>query len=270
MRREEVDWAIDMARAEGWNPGLHDAEAFYRADPEGFLIGEIDGEPVGSISAVRYGDDYGFMGLLVIRPEFRGQGHFHPLWRAAVERLEGRTVGGDGVVEQQPNYAGRGLVLAYRNFRFRFAGRVTAGEGVVPVCEVPFDAVRAMDRQTFPAERGEFLRYWLQMPDSVSLAVIDGGELRGFGTIRTCFQGAKIGPLVADTPIVADRLFRALVATRSGGEVFLDVPEPNAWAMGLADRYRMEIVFETGRMYMGPPPNVDLSRLYGVTTFELG
>ena len=48
MRREEVAFAIDLAAQEGWNPGLHDAECFFSADPEGFLIGEMDGEPVGA------------------------------------------------------------------------------------------------------------------------------------------------------------------------------------------------------------------------------
>lgn len=42
MRREEPAFAIDLAAAEGWNPGIHDAECFFSADPGGFLIG-LDG-----------------------------------------------------------------------------------------------------------------------------------------------------------------------------------------------------------------------------------
>ena len=33
MTGAELDFAIDLAAAEGWNPGLHDADAFYAADP---------------------------------------------------------------------------------------------------------------------------------------------------------------------------------------------------------------------------------------------
>jgi len=29
-------------------------------------------------------------------------------------------------------------------------------------------------------------------------------------------------------------------------------------------------VFETARMYTGPDPAIDLAKLFGVTTFELG
>ena len=47
MTRAELDLALGWAAEEGWNPGLSDAAAFFAADPEGFLIAEQDGEPVG-------------------------------------------------------------------------------------------------------------------------------------------------------------------------------------------------------------------------------
>ena len=34
MSRPEVDQLVSWAAHEGWNPGLHDAELFWRADPE--------------------------------------------------------------------------------------------------------------------------------------------------------------------------------------------------------------------------------------------
>ena len=42
MKRNEMDFAIQLAAKEGWNPGLHDAECFYRTDPDGFFIGLLD------------------------------------------------------------------------------------------------------------------------------------------------------------------------------------------------------------------------------------
>ena len=52
MRRQELAFAIDLAAHEGWNPGLHDAECFFAADADGFLIGEVGDKPVGCISAI--------------------------------------------------------------------------------------------------------------------------------------------------------------------------------------------------------------------------
>lgn len=36
MEREDVDFSINLARNECWNPGIHDADAFYARDPDGF------------------------------------------------------------------------------------------------------------------------------------------------------------------------------------------------------------------------------------------
>ena len=63
MTRQEIDIAIDWAAAEGWNPGLHDADCFYAADPHGFLIGLLGDEPIATISAVKYGASFGFLGF---------------------------------------------------------------------------------------------------------------------------------------------------------------------------------------------------------------
>ena len=54
MRKDELDFAIENAAKEGWNPGLHDASSFYSADIDGFLIGLLNDKPIGCISAVSY------------------------------------------------------------------------------------------------------------------------------------------------------------------------------------------------------------------------
>ena len=126
MRRDEVDLAVEWAAAEGWNPGLHDAGCFLAADPQGFLVGELDGEPVAVISAVRYGRDFGFVGFYIVRPGARGRGYGLAIWGEAMRRLEGRNVGLDGVVEQQANYRKSGFELAHRNVRYEGRGSGSA------------------------------------------------------------------------------------------------------------------------------------------------
>src|SRR5271169_1324234 len=93
MTKDELVHALDWAADEGWNPGLFDAESFHAADPDGFLLGELDGEPIGSVSAVRYGTEFGFLGFYIVKPAYRGQGYGLRLWRAAMDRLGSRNVG---------------------------------------------------------------------------------------------------------------------------------------------------------------------------------
>jgi ribosomal protein S18 acetylase RimI-like enzyme len=277
MSLQELDMVLDWAAAEGWNPGWQDAASFYAADPGGFLLGAVDGEPVASIFAVQYGTGFGFIGGYIVRPGLRGRGHGMALWRAGMARLAGRNVGLDGVPAQQANYARSGFRLAHRNVRYAGLGSgLPAGDRVLPLGPQDIDEVVAYDRAFFPAPRAQFMRHWLQQEGSIALGLRDdgqhdGGALLGYAVLRPCRSGFKIGPLCADSPQAAEELMQALRGRVPAGEpVFLDVPEPNAAALALARRHGMQPCFETARMYTGADPGLPLERQYGITTFELG
>jgi len=277
MRRPELDLAVDWAAAEGWNPGLRDADAFWAADPDGFWLAELAGEPVASISVVRYTPDYGFLGFYICRPEHRGKGLGHALWHVGMRHLGGRCVGLDGVVAQQANYRKSGFALDRRNIRFgaeRPAPPEIAapppGLEVLPAGAVPFAEIAAYDRPCFGVPRDAFLRAWLTQPGHVALAARRSGHLAGYAVLRPCRQGAKIGPLFADGPGEAAALFGALLGAAPAGPVFLDVPEPHAAAVALVQSAGMSPVFETARMHTRAPPPVEASRVFGITSFELG
>ncbi len=262
---------LDWAAAEGWNPGLEDAEPFHATDPGGFLLARLDGEPVGCISVVRYPGGFGFLGFYIVRPEYRGRGFGLTLWRAGMERLADCNVGLDGVVAQQENYRRSGFVLAHRNLRWGgvVKARPLDDPRVVPLDRVPFETVLAYDRSCFGFERRAFLERWIARP-RVALGFLERGRLLGLGVIRACRRGFKIGPLFADRADAAEALFLALCAEARGEPVFLDPPEPNGEATALALRHGLLPVFETARMYTKADPGLPLSRIFGITTFELG
>lgn len=271
MGRNDLELALSWAAAEGWNPGRYDATPFHVADPEGFLMVEAAGEPAACISVVRYSPGFGFLGLYIARPERRGQGLGLAVWRAGMARLEGCLVGLDGVIAQQANYRKSGFVLAHRNVRY--AGqppRTAPTAGLVELRALPFDQLLAYDRPLFPTKRAAFLAAWVGMPEAVGLAVLRDGALAGVGMARPCRDGWKVGPLFADDEAIAEAIFLGLGARLPGGPIFLDVPEVNPAAVRLAERYGLQPAFETARMYSGPAPAIDLARVYGITTFELG
>lgn len=263
---------LDWARQEGWNPGVGDAEAFYRADPEGFLIGRIDGEPAAAISAVRYGPHYGFLGLYICRPEFRGRGYGMTMWQEAMKTLGDRVVGLDGVPAQIANYGKSGFALAYNNARFAGPLRLDAPADprLRTVDDGLADGVVAFDAGFVPERRDRFIRGWVSSSDRTAIALVEDGAVTGYGVIREASEGQRIGPLFASSETDADILFRALCADRAGETVFIDMPLPNRGAMALAERYGMVPGFETSRMYRGPAPELPVDRIFGVTTLELG
>lgn len=274
MTADEVELAIEWAAAEGWNPGLHDAVCFRAADPDGFLVGIWRGEPVGCMSAVAYDGHFGFIGLYIVKPAFRGKGLGLRIWQRGIAYLGARNIGLDGVVARQADYRKSGFQLAWRNIRYqRIASDSTTStrdDTLRELRDIPFDKLTTYDHAFFPSSRERFLRAWIAQPDAVALASIVDGTIRGYGVLRRCREGRKIGPLFADDAQTAEALFAALTAQCPGETIVLDVPEPNAAAVALADRHGMTSVFETARMYTQQTPDIPLARLFGVTSFELG
>jgi ribosomal protein S18 acetylase RimI-like enzyme len=270
MTLPDLERALDWAAAEGWNPGLHDAASFHAADPAGFLLGELAGEPVGCIATVGYGPAYGSLGLYSVRPPFRGRGLGLAIWNAGLAYLGGRTVGLDAVAAQQGNYEKSGFRLAYRNVRYEGTGGGAVPAGVADLETVPFEDMLAYDRQCFPAARPDFLRGWVRPPGGAAFGVRRGDRLAGYGVLRPCRCGYKIGPLFADDASAADDLFRALAASAAGAAVFVDVPEANPAALALVRRHGLHEVFATARMYTNAAPRLSLRRIFGVTSLELG
>lgn len=273
MSRQQVDIAIQWAAAEGWNPGLHDAVCFYTADPNGFLIGLLGDEPIATISAVKYGETFGFLGLYIVKPDYRGKGYGIQIWNAGLEYLANRTIGLDSVVAQQDNYKKSGFVLAYRHVRYQGTsdGQHQVHAGIVPLSELTFDDVYIYDKAFFPDDRVDFLKYWINQPQGIALGILQNRKLTGYGVLRRCRSGYKIGPLFADNPEFAEYLFAALKSyIPEGDSFFLDVPEVNPAAVDLAKRHSMTVTFETARMYKGQCRDMPINRMFGVTTLELG
>ena len=154
---QEVERLVDWAAGEGWNPGLGDAAVFRAADPEGFIGAFVDGEMVAGISAVAYGERFGFIGLYICHPDRRGEGHGKAVWDAGMARLGNRTIGLDGVVEQQANYRRMGFEPDYETIRYSGhvdsgdAAGLTLGGDIRPLTPDLIADVLAYDRGCFPA-----------------------------------------------------------------------------------------------------------------------
>lgn len=270
LTSSEVATAIEWAANEGWNPGLHDAEIFYQTDPSGFYGAEIQGELAGTFSIVRYSDDFAFGGLYILNPALRGQGFGLQMQQYALDLARSMNLGIDGVFAMQERYRQVGFTYAYRNIRYAGTGGGSAPSNLVPIDQIPFDEVIAYDTDHFPAPRSRFLEVFLSQHDATALAAVDRGGITGYGVIRRCRVGHKIGPLFADSAAVAEDLFCGLAATVPGEEIFLDVPEPNRRAVTLASAHQMTPVFGTARMYTRSIPELPLHEIFGVSTFELG
>lgn len=258
-------WITD----EGWNPGIDDLSCIHQMDPHGFFIGELHGEPIGCISAVAYDETSGFIGTYIVKPELRGRGYGIRLWKRAVEYMGTRTIGLDGVLEQQANYRRSGLHPVWKDVRYEGTGAPYRSERVIDLAHVPFKDLEAYDQVIFSAPRSRFLRCWIRRPGS-SYGFLENGTLAGYGVLHPCSRGFKIAPLFADNERIARELFRALAGKAPGEIIFLDTPDINRAAVSMAESHGMRNSFEAARMYTGNVVTARYQNVYGITLFELG
>ena len=272
--RAEIETVLQWAAAEGWNPG-DDAEVFWNTDPGAFVGVEVDGQLVGSGSIVSYGGRMGFVGLFIVRPEFRGRGYGKALWdhmlTALPERLDpGAPMALDGVKDMEDRYRLTGFRSSHDDRRMRLISTAAQRPTSVRRITAPVGNIAEWDSQCFGVPRPTFLTGWLAHPDHVALAYVRD-TLQGYAVMRPCQTGYRIGPLFAHDVPAAQALLTGLFAhVPPGTELFLDVPDSNAAAMRWAQSLGGTEVFTCARMYAGTPPRTDWSRVFGVTTLELG
>ncbi|MEM8539263.1 MAG: GNAT family N-acetyltransferase, partial [Pseudomonadota bacterium] len=190
MSPQDLGIAVDWAAAEGWNPGLHDAEAFHRVDPDGFLMGWLNGTPVSAISVVRHSDRFGFLGFYLCLPDHRGKGYGMATWRAGMAHLGDRIVGLDGVPAQEANYMRSGFTLAHYTQRYAGSIRGAADPKCRRVTAADMPAILQMDLSISGTNRSAYISSWLsETPTRQTLVCETGGQVKAVGTIRSCRQG---------------------------------------------------------------------------------
>lgn len=270
---KEIELMMDWAAIETWNPGINDASAFQMIDLNGFFIGYVGDEPISCISTVKYNSEFGFLGLYIVKPQYRGKGFGYQIWQHAMHYAGQINIGLDGVPAQQPNYKKSGFKLAHKNVRYFLAKNSFENfrdNHIILAKTLPLYEIAEYDRSCFPCERHVFLTSWLLMSNATALVYYDRG-IKGYGVIRACRKGYKIGPLFADDFSIATALFKALANTvKDQSGIYLDIPETNPDAIRLVQEFTMEPVFETARMYTKNPPTLSLNKIFGITTFEMG
>ena len=147
-----------------------------------------------------------------------------------------------------------GFVKAYETVRMSGTLEATASK-VVSVESVA--SIRELDR--FPVARDGFLAQWIAAPNRAWRTDT------GYAVVRECRQGQKVGPLFADELDDALELLRPVK-----GAVQIDVPAGQAEFLGRLESMGFVSGFRTARMYRGPAPDVEMSRVFGITSLELG
>ncbi len=273
---ENVVELFEWAKEEGWNPGINDAFIAYNSFPNDFIGYFIAEEMIAAGSIVSYAGEFGFMGLFIVKKEYRSQGLGNLLWNQRKSLLIsnlnlGASIGMDGVRSMQPFYSKGGFERLFTDERHELLGEGFSYSQHVKLLDKPYiKQLQQFDEMCFGFKRTSFLNYWVENPAAKSFVFISENSLKGYAVIRQAIEGFKIGPLFAENKTVAKDLFKACLTEVDGEKVTIDIPTINPSARELLDEFKSEVVFECARMYYPKVPKDSFHKVFGITSLEFG
>lgn len=276
----------DWAKNEGWNPGIYEYLPFYSASPNGHKgLFSNDNRLIASLSAVRYAQDFTFLGIFIVDPTYREQGVGERLAKTVLAELEDCSLMGlNGVKPQVGNYQRKYGFIPFHN-NIRLTGIFNSQACKSPESEekikiigrenIAINQLIDFDTSVFLFPREVFLRKWIEMPESYLLAATQNEKICGYGVVSKCVNGYKIAPFFAKNEAIAKALYEAFVSVFKGKLIQLDVPEINQSAMNLAAQFGLYKTLETKRMYKGESKLIDqqtskIDQVYSLTSLEIG
>ena len=267
---------VKWAEEEGWNPGFFDSEVFWKTDPDGFYGYYANENLIAGGSIVSYNGLFGFMGFFIVKPNYRSVGIGRKLWYQRRDMLlsrlnKGASIGMDGVVSMQSFYKKGGFEISFRDERHEKIGTAYNIDGRISAIEEhDFESILNYDVKCFGFPRSQFIKLWLKQPYIKTFKYRDEDRLKGFAIVRKAVKGYKICPLFADNEDIAEELYKACLNSSVGEPFYIDIPIINSASVAMTKKYNTTYIFECARMYFGQAPNIEIDKVFGLTTFELG
>lgn len=239
MTPDDLDFATSCTQVVGWFAQRSEFEGFYAHDPQGCLVAEAEptahgGPRIGICIATPY-DGCGFIGMLIVLPEARGCGVGSRLLEHAIDYLHGRgarIIGLDAVLAAVPLYERLGFQKRCRSLRFSGTLREQAHPSVRPMTETDLDAVCALDREAFGADRRFFLVRRLAREPRLCKVLEQDGQVGGFVFGQRGKTRISAGPWVVRPEVARSAdLLESLALEAGQTTIGLGILESNAAAV---------------------------------------
>lgn len=276
MRPDDIAFADELRQIAGWNQTVPDWQGYLSYDPEGCFVAEVGGRKAATATTIHYGNRFGWIGMVLVHPDFRRLGIGTQLLHRAIGRLKAcnvKSIKLDATPMGKNVYVPLGFVAEYELSRYEgtpAAPNPAADRDVVALSEAEFAAVIELDAQAFGSERSAVLHALASRNPELCFAVRDGNGVAGFLIARLGATAVQIGPWIARDPVTALRLLHACFRQVSG-RVFVDVVEPNAAASDLIRRQGFTVQRTLTRMYLGDNAHPGEPQLvFGVSSPEKG
>jgi GNAT superfamily N-acetyltransferase len=257
----DIPAVMALKDAAGWNQTASDWKILLELAPEGCFGIECDGQLAATATAICYGRELAWIGMVLTDPAHRRRGLARRLLEHALLYLDTRGV---GCIKLDATAMGQGL---YEQLGFRDECVVTrwlrpAGPVAPSQNLMPFATDRAIDRPAFGADRSTLLG---KLAPHGAWSAGDGFAMGRGGT-----QAAYFGPCISRSSAAARDLLRGFLETRAQQPVYWDILATNPAAVDLAREHGFMRSRELLRMVRGGSLPHDASFVFAIAGFEFG
>lgn len=242
MSVSDLEFADFVRAAAGWNQTLADWRRFLRFEPDGCFVAELDGQPAGTATTICYGDVLGWIGMILVHPDFRRRGVATALMEHAIEHLSARVkcIKLDATPAGRPVYERLGFEAEYELYRWK---RDSSAASLT--CSKESGVIGDFDAAAFGANREN----WISALMENAKAIRVGGC--ALGLIRSGMIADYLGPITA-VDVESGRTQTRDLVQRLDRQTFWDIPEPNQAAIEIAEEFGFERDRPLLRMRLGP------------------
>jgi GNAT superfamily N-acetyltransferase len=262
----DVPQAMRLKEAAGWNQTETDWHNVMRLAPDGCFGIDCDGVLAATSTAVSFGRELAWIGMVLTLPDFRGRGFARRLMEHAIEYLEARGV---EWIKLDATDMGRPLYLKL-GFEDEAIVERWGGAGQLPERRHDTQEERQdwrLDREAFGADRSELLGMLARMESACR------GEAYAMG--RPGSKAAYFGPCVSREADAVRELLRWFLSRHANENVYWDILIENREAVAIAQEFQFRPLRGLVRMARRGRRDAGLfahndSRVYAIAGFEYG
>lgn len=239
----------------GWNQTESDWRRLLELEPEGCFVACIDGAVRGTVTTTSYEKRFGWVGMVLVDPDFRRHGMGTQLLLKGIEYLEQsgvETVKLDATPMGKLVYDRIGFVEEYLIERWEGAAPADYERALEEIKHSDWEKVLELDKRAFGADRSRLVeRLYRDYPELSAVAYKDG-QIAGYALGRRGMLANYLGPWVAIDKATAQQLFQSVISMWPRERFFVDVNLASPCAKEIAAGYGLTAQRPLIRMYRGP------------------
>jgi len=255
-----------LCRLAAWNQQAADWRLFLDTSAAACIAAVHNGRVVATITGVSYDDQIGWLGMLLVDPEYRRQGIATRLLNHAIETLAGcDSIKLDATPAGKQVYDALGFVDEYRLSRMTIDSLPDVSTGdpaaVRPMTEADLDAVIELDATVFGARRDTLIRGLFALaPATAHVVTGDTGRIAGVVLGRPGENFSHVGPIAATDLPAARALACAAFRGLTGRPVVVDAtdhdPRWQTWlaSLGFVEQRPFIRMYKGANPHPGTPP----------------